>query len=223
MTSPHTHTRGTHRGHPRVPSAIHKALLSRHTGIGWSGGGGGSGTRGRTDSDGAEQRPPGRPLLCLPERAVCAQLERGQVQGSVAARGRAAAVASRRAARARRGGQVIGRRVMGRRVTAPSDRRRRADRRSAAADLEGVRSATVGVGGRPSCGEEGGRQVRVVRVALHRPVERHSSRDRACLGDEKPVGPVGGRTRFVSRFQKRLRAQRNFGFATKSVPSWKWG
>ena len=87
-----------------------------------SGGSGGSSTRGRTDSDGAEQRPPGRPLLCLPERAVCAQLERGQVQGSVAARGSAAAVASRRAARARRGGQVIGRRVMGRRVTAPSDR-----------------------------------------------------------------------------------------------------
>ena len=148
--------------------------LSRHTGTGWSGGGGSS-TRGRTDSDGAEQRPPGRPLLCLPERAVCrlcAQLESGQVQGSVAARGSAAAVASRRAARARRGGQVIGRRVMGRRVTAPSDRRRRADRRSAAADLEGVRSATVGVGGRPSCGEEGGRQVRVVRVALHRAVER---------------------------------------------------
>ena len=146
--------------------------LSRHTGIGWSGGGGGgSGTRGRTDLDEAEQRPPGRPLLCLPVRAVCAQLERGQAQGSVAARGSAAAVASRRAARARRGGQVIGRRVMGRRVTAPSDRRR-AGRRSAAADLEGVRSATVGVGGRPSCGEEGGRQVRVVRVALHRPVER---------------------------------------------------
>ena len=41
---------------------------------------------------------------------------------------------------------MIGRWVMGRRVTAPSDRRR-ADRRSAAADLEGVRSATVGVGG----------------------------------------------------------------------------
>ena len=153
--------------------------LSRHTGTGWSGGGGGSSTRGRTDSDGAEQRPPGRPLLCLPERAVClrpararsgagkhggagkrgggdggggsgtrgrtgsdgaeqrppgrpllrlprarrsAQFERGQAQGSVAARGRAAAVASRRAARARRGGQVIGRRVMGWRVTAPSDR-----------------------------------------------------------------------------------------------------
>ena len=116
-------------------------------------------------------------------RRLPAQLERGQVQGSVAARGRAAAVASRRAARARRGGQVIGRRVMGRRVTAPSDRRRRADRRSAAADLEGVRSATVGVGGRPSCGEEGGRQVRVVRVALHRPVERTG------VGQSK--GPVG--------------------------------
>ena len=40
----------------------------------------------------------------------------------MAARENAAAVASRRAARARRGGQVIGRRVMGRRVTAPSDR-----------------------------------------------------------------------------------------------------
>ena len=143
--------------------------LSRHTGTGWSGGGGGSSTRGRTDSDGAEQRPPGRPLLCLPERAVCAAPS--GAQGSVAARGRAAAVASRRAARARRGGQVIGRRVMGRRVTAPSDRRR-ANRRSAAADLEGVRSATVGVGGRPSCGGEGGRQVRVARVALHQPVER---------------------------------------------------
>ena len=69
----------------------------------------------------------GRPLLCPPERAVCAAPS--GAQGSVAARGRAAAVASRRAARARRGGQVIGRRVMGRRVTAPSDRRR-ADRRS---------------------------------------------------------------------------------------------
>ena len=43
-----------------------------------------------------------------------------------------------------------------------------------AADIEGVRSATVVVGGRPSCGEEGRRQVRVVRVALHRPVERRS-------------------------------------------------
>ena len=62
--------------------------LSRHTGTGWSGGGGGSsGTRGRTDSDGAEQRPPGRPLLCLPERAVCAQLERGQVHREAWRRG----------------------------------------------------------------------------------------------------------------------------------------
>ena len=40
------------------------------------------------------------------------------------------------------------------------------------------------------------------------------------MGDKKPVRPglVGGRTRFVSRFQKRLRAQRNFGFATKKRP-----
>merc|ERR1712091_458740 len=51
------------------------------------GGGGGSGTRGRTDSDWAEQRPPGRPLLCLPERAVCAQLERGQVHREAWRRG----------------------------------------------------------------------------------------------------------------------------------------
>ena len=55
-------------------------------------------------------------------RRLCAARARSGAQGSVAARGRAAAVASRRAARARRGGQVIGRRVMGRRVTAPSDR-----------------------------------------------------------------------------------------------------
>ena len=90
VTSPHTHTRGpgdTPRSPAGATSAIHKALLSRHTGIGWSGGGGGSGTRGRTDSDGAEQRPPGRPLLCLPERAVCAQLERGQVHREAWRRG----------------------------------------------------------------------------------------------------------------------------------------
>ena len=110
----------THNMHMRHGCHTQSITLTTHGHR--SGGSGGSSTRGRTDSDGAEQRPPGRPLLCLPERAVCAQLERGQVQGSVAARGRAAAVASRRAARARRGGQVIGRRVMGRRVTAPSDR-----------------------------------------------------------------------------------------------------
>ena len=55
-------------------------------------------------------------------RGNAAARARSGAQGSVAARGNAAAVASRRAARARRGGQVIGRRVMGRRVTAPSDR-----------------------------------------------------------------------------------------------------
>ena len=57
---------------------------------GGGGGGGGSGTRGRMDSDWAEQRPPGRPLLCLPERAVCrlcAQLESGQVHREAWRRG----------------------------------------------------------------------------------------------------------------------------------------
>ena len=130
-------------------------------------------------------------------RGNAAARARSGAQGSVAARGNAAAVASRRAARARRGGQVIGRRVMGRRVTAPSDRRR-ADRRSAAADLEGVRSATVGVGGRPSCGEEGGRQVRVVRVALHRPVER-TGVGQSKEGRWGPVRPA----RFVARYGSR--------------------
>ena len=67
-THTHTHaTRGTHRG-CHLPYTKHYSH-SRHTGIGWSGGGGGSSTRGRTDSDGAGQRPPGRPLLCLPGAA----------------------------------------------------------------------------------------------------------------------------------------------------------
>ena len=66
MTSPHTYTRHGCHLRSQMPSAIHKAYLSRHTGTVWSGGGGGSGTRGRTGSDGAEQRPPGRPLLRLP-------------------------------------------------------------------------------------------------------------------------------------------------------------
>ena len=75
---------------------------------------------GRIRTGRSSDRLGGRCSVC--QSAPSAQLERRQVQGSVAARGRAAAVASRRAARARRGGQVIGRRVMGRRVTAPSDR-----------------------------------------------------------------------------------------------------
>ena len=90
VTSPHTHTRGTHRGHPRVPSRIchtQSITLTTHGDRVERGGGGGSGTRGRTDSDGAKQRPPGRPLLCLPERAVCAQLERGQVHREAWRRG----------------------------------------------------------------------------------------------------------------------------------------
>ena len=75
---------------------------------------------GRTRTGRSSDRLGGRCSVC--QSAPSAQLKRRQVQGSVAARGRAAAVASGRAARARRGGQVIGRRVMGRRVTAPSDR-----------------------------------------------------------------------------------------------------
>ena len=110
-------------------------------------------------------------------RGNAAARARSGAQGSVAARGNAAAVASRRAARARRGGQVIGRRVMGRRVTAPSDRSEPIVARPQLTSK--ACGARLSVSGRPSCGEEGGRQVRVVRVALHRPVERHSSRDRA--------------------------------------------
>ena len=68
-----------------------------------------------------------------------------------------------------------------------AQRSERADRRLAAADLEGVRSATVGVGGRPSCGEEGGRQVRVVRVALHRP--KHSGFEPALRTPVKSALP----------------------------------
>ena len=158
---------------------------------------------GRIRTGRSSDRLGGRCSVC--QSAPSAQ--RGQVQGSVAARGSAAAVASRRAARARRGGQVIGRRVMGRRVTAPSDRRR-ADRRSAAADLEGVRSATVGVGGRPSCGEEGGRQVRVVRVALHRPVERTVASVKVRAGE---AGEIRCEIRFApkTKFGRSGDAQQN--------------
>ena len=150
--SPHTHTTYTYgftqsNSHDtRAPGGAAAAAAAARAG-------------GRIRTGRSSDRLGGRCSVCQSAPARCLRSERRQVQGSVAARGRAAAVASRRAARARRGGQVIGRRVMGRRVTAPSDRRR-ADRRSAAADLEGVRSATVGVGGRPSFGEEGGRQVR---------------------------------------------------------------
>ena len=178
MTSPHphsTHTRGTSAIHLSITLTTHGDRVERRRRRQWHARADGLGRGGAATAWAAA-------ALSARARRLCAARARSGAQGSVAARGNAAAVASRRAARARRGGQVIGRRVMGRRVTAPSDRRR-ADRRSAAADLEGVRSATVGVGGRPSCGEEGGRQVRVVRVALHRPVERHSSRDRGGKHD----------------------------------------
>jgi len=111
VTSVHTHTHTRHtRDTPRVPSAIHKALLSLTT----------HGDRverrrrrqqhARTDGLGRGGAATAWAAAAL-QSTPSAQLERGQVQGSVAARGSAAAVASRRAARARRGGQVIGRRV----------------------------------------------------------------------------------------------------------------
>ena len=65
----------------------------------------------------------------------------------------------------------------------------------------------------------GGRTTSARRTGRSSSASRAALKSRPSMGDEKPVGPVGGRTRFVSRFQKRLRAQRNFGFATKSVPS----
>ena len=123
--STHTHTRDTSVTPAGVPSAIHKALLSRHTGIGWSGGGGGSGTRGRTDSDGAEQR--GRPLLCLPERAVCLRSSSAVrctgKRGGAGKRGGGGEQASGPRAARRTGDRQAG---DGRIVTAASDRRRRA-------------------------------------------------------------------------------------------------
>ena len=65
----------------------------------------------------------------------------------------------------------------------------------------------------------GGRTTSARRTGRSSSASRAALKSRPSMGDEKPVGPVGGRTRFVSRFQKRLRAQRNFGFATKSIPS----
>ena len=65
----------------------------------------------------------------------------------------------------------------------------------------------------------GGRTTSARRTGRSSSASRAALKSRPSMGVEKPVGPVGGRTRFVSRFQKRLRAQRNFGFATKSASS----
>ena len=76
VTSPHTHTRGTHRSHPRgcrLPYTKHYSHDTRGSG-GAAAAAAAARAGGRIrirSSDGAEQRPPGRPLLCLPERAVC--------------------------------------------------------------------------------------------------------------------------------------------------------
>ena len=128
MTSPHTHTRGpgdtgTHRGPTRgchLPYTKHyshdtRDRVERRRRRQWHARADGLGRGGAATAWAAA-------ALSARARRLCAARARSGAQGSVAARGRAAAVASRRAARARRGGQVIGRRVMGRRVTAPSDR-----------------------------------------------------------------------------------------------------
>ena len=201
--STHTHTRDTSVTPAGVPSAIHKALLSRHTGIGWSGGGGGSGTRGRTGSDGAEQRPPGRPLLRSATSAPSAQLERGQVQGSMAARGNAAAVTAAAAAAARAGGRVrTGRssdRLGGRcsvcheHAVCAARARSGAGKRGGAGkrDCRCRGAAVMWRGGRTTSARRTGRSSSASRAAL---------KSRPSMGGEKPVGPrpVGGRTRFVS-------------------------
>ena len=131
---------------------------------------------GRVRTGRSSDRLGGRCSVCH-ERAVCAARARSGAgkRGGAGTRGGGGEQASGPRAARRTGDRQAGDGLESDRA----QRSERADRRSAAADLEGVRSATVGVGGRPSCGEEGGRQVRVVRVALHRPVERRSSRDRS--------------------------------------------
>ena len=122
VTSPHIHTRGGHTGHAgaichtqSITLTTHGDRVERRRRRQWHARADGLGRGGAATAWAAA-------ALSARARRLCAARARSGAQGSVAARGRAAAVASRRAARARRGGQVIGRRVMGRRVTAPSDR-----------------------------------------------------------------------------------------------------
>ena len=177
-TLTHTHTRDT-GAFTDAASAIHKALLSRHTGTG------GVERRRRRQrharADGFGRGGAATAWAAAAPSATSAQIGAVRARSGAGKRGGAGTrggggeqASGPRAAR-RTGDRQAGDGLESDRA----QRSERADRRSAAADLEGVRSATVGVGGRPSCGEEGGRQVRVVRVALHRPVERRSSRDEA--------------------------------------------
>ena len=130
------------------------------------------------------------------------------------ARGSAAAVASRRAARARRGGQVIGRRVMGWRVTAPSDRSEPIVARPQLTSKACGARLSVSEGGRhvarredDKCasygslfiGQSSGAQVET--EAKHDGFEQVTSNAREiCFGAKS-----------LTRF------------ATKKRPSWKWG
>ena len=139
VTSPHTHTRGTHTPQsPQSPAGAichtQSALLSRHTGIGWSGGGGpaaavaraGGRTRTGRSSDRLEAAAALSARARRPPSACAARARSGAgKRGGAGTRGGGGPVASRRAARARRGGQDlgqdIGRRVMAGRVNAPSN------------------------------------------------------------------------------------------------------
>ena len=175
VTSPHTHTRGTHRSHPRgcrLPYTKHYSHDTRDTqtnNLSLTRGSGGAAAAaaaaragGRVRTGRSSDRLGGRCSVCH-EHAVCA-------------------------ARARSGAGKRG----------------------------GVRSATVGVGGRPSCGEEGGRQVRVVRVALHRSASRAET---VRVGQRGPVRPA----RFVARYGSRPNKFGRSGDAFAKSSHWKGG
>ena len=189
VTSPHTHTRGTHQSHPRgcrLPyiqqqkqqtCELQRATYTKHYSHDTRGSGGAAAAAaaaragGRVRTGRSSDRLGGRCSVCH-ERAVCAVRARSGAgkRGGAGTRGGGGEQASGPRAARRTGDRQAG-------DGPESDRAQRSEETSRsslgrAADLEGVRSATVGVGGRPSCGEEGGRQVRVVRVALHRAVER---------------------------------------------------
>ena len=73
-----------------------------------------------------------------------------------------------------------------------------------------MRSATVGVWGRPSCGEEGGRQARVVQVAFHRAVGAET----VSVGQRGPVSPA----RFGARYDSRPNKFGRSGDAPQNQP-----
>ena len=138
---------------------------------------------GRIRTGRSSSRPGGRCSVCQSAPSACAARARSgaRTRGGAGKRGGGGEQASGPRAARRTGDRQAGDGPESDRA----QRSERADRRSAAADLEGVRSATVGVGGRPSCGEEGGRQVRVVRVALH---QSSGTQVETEHGRRKPVG-----------------------------------